>query len=94
MISSWLFPHAKFKNVFVFSPIALTFAYLLIISFILFSNMHTPSKRNLFHVNAHLSFLALSAHHLATSISSLKAFLFDGIDFSVTTTDRLIAWFS
>jgi hypothetical protein len=56
--------------------------------------MHTPSKRNLFHVNAHLSVLALSAHHLtlATSISSLKAFLFDrsiidGINFSVTTTD-------
>ncbi len=43
-----------------------------------------------------LSVLALSAHHLtlATSISSLKAFLFDrsitdGINFSVTTTDYL-----
>jgi hypothetical protein len=62
-------------------------------SFILFSNMHTPSKRNLFHVNAYLSILALSAHHLtlATSISSLKAFLVDrsitdGINFSVTKT--------
>jgi hypothetical protein len=55
--------------------------------------MHTPSKRNLFHVNAYLSILALSAHHLtlATSISSLKAFLVDrsitdGINFSVTKT--------
>jgi hypothetical protein len=50
----------------------------------------------LFHVNAYLSVLALSAHHLAlaTSISSLKAFLLDrsitdGINFSVTTTDYL-----
>jgi hypothetical protein len=50
----------------------------------------------LFHVNAFLSVLALSAHHLtlATSISSLKAFLFDrsitdGINSSVTTTDYL-----
>jgi hypothetical protein len=32
MISSWLFPHAKFNNVFVLSTIALTFASLLIIS--------------------------------------------------------------
>ncbi len=32
MISSWLFPHVKFKNIFVLSPIALTFASLLTIS--------------------------------------------------------------